>query len=223
MTIQITKNVPNYPPDDLRPKTFDLGPGSEDAVLHLRRFVPTAKEKALSGQWNVVAIHEDGKKLDSAITLDIPGIKPDGEAEVYHKQLLLPDALIFTNSHNQCDSWGKTGNAYGWSKYMLDASDDPEKIHFYTSNKAWYLRVKLQQGVMPGEPADNKTPLEFSGIYRIENDGKRLTIAFREGGAPPEKFESTPGSGVTLFELEKNESPKPEKKESSIVPLIPGK
>jgi uncharacterized protein (TIGR03067 family) len=38
------------------------------------------------------------------------------------------------------------------------------------------------------------------GIYEYHAD--RLTIAYRQGGPPPQKFESTPGSGVTLLVLE---------------------
>jgi uncharacterized protein (TIGR03067 family) len=42
---------------------------------------------------------------------------------------------------------------------------------------------------------------EWLGIYRFEDD--KLTIAYRQNGPRPEKFESTPGSGVTLLVLGK--------------------
>ena len=42
---------------------------------------------------------------------------------------------------------------------------------------------------------------ELAGIYTF--DGDRLTIAYRKGGLLSEKFESTPGSGVTLLVLER--------------------
>jgi uncharacterized protein (TIGR03067 family) len=59
---------------------------------------------------------------------------------------------------------------------------------------------------------------ELLGIYKF--DGDRLTIAYRRGSAPPEKFESPPGSGVTLLilrgrvEPKAASSPKPDKAEA---------
>jgi uncharacterized protein (TIGR03067 family) len=55
---------------------------------------------------------------------------------------------------------------------------------------------------------------EYRGIYKL--DANRLTIAFRKDGPRPEKFESTPGSGVTLLEMER---PKPAAP-SPVVPNI---
>ncbi len=45
------------------------------------------------------------------------------------------------------------------------------------------------------------TEQRSSGIYKL--DGNRLTVAYRKDGPRPEKFESLPGSGVTLLELER--------------------
>jgi hypothetical protein len=47
---------------------------------------------------------------------------------------------------------------------------------------------------------------EFLGIYKF--DGDRLQIAFGKDNQPPEKFESTPDSGITLLVLQKAK-PKP--------------
>jgi RND family efflux transporter MFP subunit len=43
---------------------------------------------------------------------------------------------------------------------------------------------------------------DLFGIYEFQ--GKQLHIAYRPGGPPPEKFESPPGSGVTLMVLERS-------------------
>ena len=51
-----------------------------------------------------------------------------------------------------------------------------------------------------------------SGIYKLE--GERLWIAFRQAVPAPEKFESTPGSGVTLLELQRSEPKKEEQAEA---------
>ena len=73
-------------------------------------------------------------------------------------------------------------------RYVLDPAAKPKKI---TIDAPPF-------GVEPGRKTD------LLGIYKF--DGDRLTIAYRQGGPRPEKFESTPGSGVTLLVLEK---PKP--------------
>ena len=39
------------------------------------------------------------------------------------------------------------------------------------------------------------------GIYKLESD--RLTVAYRKGGPRPDKFESAPGSGITLLVLQR--------------------
>jgi HlyD family secretion protein len=44
---------------------------------------------------------------------------------------------------------------------------------------------------------------QLNGIYKI--DRYRLTIAYRRNGPAPDKFESTPGSGVTVVELKRQE------------------
>ncbi len=67
----------------------------------------------------------------------------------------------------------------GW-QYILDPKKSPKTISLIT-----LYRPKEER---------------LSGIYRF--DGDRLTLAFRPGEKPPEKFESTPGSGVTLFVLQ---------------------
>ena len=51
------------------------------------------------------------------------------------------------------------------------------------------------------------------GIYKL--DGDRLTIAFRKADAPPEKFKSKPGSGVTLLVLERKKAEPPPKEDES--------
>jgi len=48
---------------------------------------------------------------------------------------------------------------------------------------------------------------ELAGIYMLSGD--RLTIAYCRGDKPPEKFESKPGSGVTLLVLQKFDPSKP--------------
>ena len=73
----------------------------------------------------------------------------------------------------------------GW-QYVLDPTRQPKTISLITL----YRR----------HPSDKEEKL--SGIYKF--DSNRLTIAYRKGDKPPEKFESPPGSGVTLWVLEAN-------------------
>ncbi|MGO9112680.1 MAG: efflux RND transporter periplasmic adaptor subunit [Thermoguttaceae bacterium] len=61
---------------------------------------------------------------------------------------------------------------------------------------------------------------EFLGIYKFEND--RLTIAYRQDGPRPMKFESTPGSGVTLLMLERPKAPAGTVRAQAPDALLPG-
>jgi RND family efflux transporter MFP subunit len=76
--------------------------------------------------------------------------------------------------------------------YVLDPTTTPPRITIFTQD--WHQSDGIYR---PGSAA-------FIGIYRF--DGDKLTIAYRKSGAAPEKFESTPGSGVTLLELKQSES-----------------
>ena len=77
-----------------------------------------------------------------------------------------------------------------WALYILDSAKQPKGITLSE------FRWRDEKG--------NVKKQEFPGIYKL--DGDRLTIAYRLGGPRPEKFESVPGSGVTLLVLER---PKP--------------
>jgi uncharacterized protein (TIGR03067 family) len=62
------------------------------------------------------------------------------------------------------------------------------------------------------------------GIYKL--DGNRLTLAYHQGEPRPEKFESKPGSGVTLLVLEKKKpaasaSPPRTATETAVSPVEP--
>jgi HlyD family secretion protein len=57
--------------------------------------------------------------------------------------------------------------------------------------------------------AQNGQPTKYEvlrGIYNLDANKGTLTIAYRAGDKPPEKFESTPGSGVTLLILKTQQS-----------------
>jgi len=80
--------------------------------------------------------------------------------------------------------------------YVLDPGKQPKTIDMHGSRT-------LADGT-------RKTQV-LLGIYKLEND--RLTLAYRQDGPRPEKFESTRGSRVTLLVLERPKSaasPKPD-------------
>jgi uncharacterized protein (TIGR03067 family) len=91
--------------------------------------------------------------------------------------------------------WGNTAypfidvhidsHRYSGVPYVLEPSKQPKAITISEYNAF----------VSPPEKR------EWLEIYGIE--GNNLTIAYRQNGPRPEKFESTPGSGVTLLVLEK--------------------
>ncbi len=68
---------------------------------------------------------------------------------------------------------------------------DPTKIPKTITINAW----------MEVNPEKMMGRVKLSGIYKF--DGDRLTIAYRTGDKPPEEFESTPGSGISLLVLKK--------------------
>jgi hypothetical protein len=60
------------------------------------------------------------------------------------------------------------------------------------------------------------------GIYKF--DGDQLTLAYRQGGPPPEKFESKPGSGITLLVLRRAKPktwPKPDEPKAGEIYVPP--
>ena len=76
--------------------------------------------------------------------------------------------------------------------FVLSTTDKPPRIRLITAE----FKLVGKEWV----------PFNFNmiGIYKF--DGDRLTIAFRKDAPTPEKFESTPGSGVTLLELKRSET-----------------
>ena len=74
--------------------------------------------------------------------------------------------------------------------YVLEPAKEPKTITLFAR-------------LSPMRSGDRVEEAELIGIYKLEGD--RLTIAFRKNGPRPEKFESPPGSGVTLLVLERNQ------------------
>ena len=77
-----------------------------------------------------------------------------------------------------------------WGPYVLDAAKNPRTITIHDN----IVRRREDGQIMESKD-------ELLGIYKFEND--RFYVAYRPGGPRPEKFESTPGSGVTLLLLER--------------------
>ncbi len=83
---------------------------------------------------------------------------------------------------------------YRWELFILDAGKETKSITFSgfeMNEKGGYKR----------DEKGNFKKHESSGIFKL--DGDYLTIAFRLNAPRPEKFESTPGSGVTLMSLKR--------------------
>jgi uncharacterized protein (TIGR03067 family) len=101
------------------------------------------------------------------------------------------------NEHHRMVSWQgiEPGTPCGGA-YLLDTTKTPARITMFVSEL-----VEIDGAYYPRSMA-------LIGIYKVEKD--RLTIAYRYGNAStsvPDKFESTPDSGVKLLELKK-EQPK---------------
>ncbi|MHB9049417.1 MAG: TIGR03067 domain-containing protein [Pirellulales bacterium] len=142
-----------------------------DALIVLDRYRPSEDEKALRSQ----------RWQYVSQTVDGPTIAEAKPRETVEKSLYFTSGNVFVGSSfpfaAESDLLGGT--------YVLDSAKKPRTITLF----ARFLRA--------GTLAE--TEAELAGIYKLE--GNRLTIAYRKDGPPPEKFESTPGSGVTLLVL----------------------
>jgi RND family efflux transporter MFP subunit len=163
---------------DQRPKAFTVDPNSADALLVLEREPPSDDDKPLLGDWDVTSTIEDGQSVPLNFA-DEPK---------------LHIAKIHFEKRKLIKWYGsKLTNATGGS-FLVDTTQQPPRVTMF--GHEWFYSNGVYR---PG-------PSPMAGIYRIADD--RLTIAYRDSGPAPEKFESTPGSGVTLLELKRGK-PKP--------------
>ena len=168
---------------DQRPKSFAVEPDSGDVLLVLRRCQFSEDEQAIEGNWAVIRQVEDGK----------PAV---GEGPRTRRCRFRDYEFDLSETFPNSDV-PKT--RYIGGLYTLDASKQPKTIAIYE-----YKSVSERGRA-------NSTRRDILGIYKF--DGDHLTIAYHQHGPRPEKFESTPGSGVTLLVLEKPKpaaSPKPD-------------
>ncbi|MBN2577933.1 MAG: TIGR03067 domain-containing protein [Pirellulales bacterium] len=131
---------------------------------------------------------QDEKAIQGTWTLS--GQIEDGRP-VPEKQLS-PQQCQISSYYLYIMEWQKlTGNTQGVPKthlsgdYTLDESKQPKRITIFSWDS---LTLKRE---------------DFHGIYQF--DGDRLQIAYRKNGPAPEKFESAPGSGVTLLKLTRSQ------------------
>jgi uncharacterized protein (TIGR03067 family) len=169
-----------------RPKGFAVVRGSADVLFTLERYrLPqTAGEdlQAIQGKWEMVAQVEDGKAA-SGIGKAASDVGREG---------IFSFSLAF--SHEQCSfDFLRRGRGHASSAvFDLDPAQQPKAITIF-SIPLWPFDH------IGSDPAQPKQGL--CGIYRLEGD--KLTIAYRQGGPRPGKFESAPGSGVTLLTFRK--------------------
>jgi len=77
--------------------------------------------------------------------------------------------------------------------FVLDAAEDPKRITFFE-------HASFEDG--------RRKSNDLHGIYQL--DGDRLTIAWCGGEMRPKRFESRPGTGVTLLVLKRSQPPAPD-------------
>ena len=163
---------------DQRPKDFTIEPGSNKAVITLQRYQPSADEKALMGKWNLTGENGDEKAIVNGRWENILSLSFSDYRCRFENGSL--------GTFNVLDIWRDC-------IYVIDPDKDPKQIKIYPTNP----------GLRPGQ--DPLRSIAY-GIYKI--DGDRLRIAYRRGGPAPEKFESAPGSGITLLELQRERAKK---------------
>jgi uncharacterized protein (TIGR03067 family) len=195
MSICLRRYLPSAKGDQ-RPKVLTIRPDSEDLLVVLERYRPSEDERAILGDWTVVGQVEAGK--------------PISEEKLRDSSFSIGDRSFHINdtiAHRMLNVIVDVPYPSALSvPYVLDASKQPKRITIFAYE---------------GEERKRKRR-DLLGIYKL--DGDRLSIAYRQGGPPPEKFESLPGSGVTLLVLQRREepkaasSPKPDKAEARKVP-----
>ncbi len=178
-----------------RPKGFAIGPGSADVLFTLERYrLPqTAAEdlQAIQGEWKTVAQVEDGKAA-SEVGMAALAAGKDG-------------VFSLSFSHEECTiNFERKGQlCESTAAFDLDPAQQAKAITIFSIPPPWFFDrtgsrlAQAKQGLC--------------GIYKLGGD--KLTIAYRPDGPRPEKFESLPGSGVTLLVLERPKSvadPKPD-------------
>ena len=111
--------------------------------------------------------------------------KPSPEDWIRDTVCSIDDSMLFITSP------GGIGAAipYLRAPFLLDETKNPKQITVFTTDALSATPMKK---------------IKLNGIYKLEGD--RLTLAYRKGDEPPEKFESAAGSGVTLLELKRGES-----------------
>jgi uncharacterized protein (TIGR03067 family) len=158
-----------------RPKDFQVEPRSGAILLTLERFQSTEDEKNLLGDWFIADRTKDGQSVREKELRETARFN-------FSHQVCFPPNSIVSDALGLPD-W-RTGSSSIRFFYMLDMTAQPKTIKFICYN--------------PNE----KIKYQFSGIYQFDGDG--LQIAYRKKAPAPKKFESTPGSDVTLLVLKRN-------------------
>ena len=144
---------------------------------------------------------EDERIMNTTVWQLVSKIDNGEEAPVHNK------TCIFSDREMSFYDGNLSVRDFVSGLFMLDPTKTPKTITINgsieaSSVKGWF------------NPSGRLT-----GIYKF--DGDRLSIAYRKGDKPPDKFESSPGSGVTLLVLKKGEpqtaiNPNPVKAEERV-------
>ncbi len=157
-----------------RPNSFAVPPDSGDILFIFERYRPSEDEKKSEGKWAILSQTIDGNSVSKE---QLPSTGYSFRDNLFSTT---ENTMMVQNGPHVSMGRGKiTRNG----TYVLDAAKQPKQITTHSFGR--------------GTPARE----DLFGIYKFERD--RLTIAWRKDGPPPDKFESQPGSGVTLIELQK--------------------
>ena len=102
------------------------------------------------------------------------------------------------------------GRSYLFDDYSVTITGDKSEPHvsgrwvLETTEKPKGISILYYEWIKAGDGKTVPKNVDLLGIYKFDND--RFTIAYRQDGPRPEKFESAFGSGVTLLVLEKASS-----------------
>ena len=180
--MRLTRFLPSVKSDQ-RPKSTRAESGTGDILYVLERYQLSADEKAIQGDWSVARQIVDGT------------VAPDSKERSSAKLRFSDDYFVDASGSMGLGSPGWVGDLYH-GVFSLNPNSTPKSITLFNN--------PLKMG--DDAAAACSGPEKLSGIYKF--DGDRLTIAYRKGDKPPEKFESKPGSRVALLEFKKIGPPK---------------
>jgi uncharacterized protein (TIGR03067 family) len=212
------------------PKESTIDPQSSDVLFVLHRRRASAAEMAIEGDWKVISRTDNGEPISQG---DLEGVKMVIGQQKMSAPLEIPVTVPSPVQGQQPTTYKQTLPRA--MLVILDAGNRPGQIAMYEASSldepAWpyqasgiyklegdRLTIAWRQGASRPRraakpvPADEtgklkQSPPTVSDFYKYIAEADKYYAPIL--GPPADKFESTPGSGITLLVLEKSGTEEP--------------